>query len=143
MNKQDLVAEVAQRTGLSMVAAGKVVDAVFREMRERLAAGEKVDLFGFGSLTVVARAARMGRNPRTGARLDIPATNSVRFSAAKSVKEALGGTRKSALAGDPVNRAPGLSGKPVTPAPGLPGDPITSAPGTGGGRTGGTRRRER
>jgi len=140
MNKKELISEVARRTGLTQAKAGEVVDAIFAKALESLGDGEDVSIPGFGRWMVRQRPARTGRHPRTGAPLDIPAFSSVRFAPAKQMKEELTGTRNSALAGDPVTRAPGLPGRPVTPAPGLPSDPITSAPGTGGGSSRGRRR---
>ena len=86
MTKQDLVAQVAKQTNLSMRAAKGAVDDVFATIAGALKRGEKVVVTGFGTFLVRNRAARKGRNPQTGAEIKIPATKTPGFTAGKSLK---------------------------------------------------------
>jgi DNA-binding protein HU-beta len=87
MTKTDLIDKVAQKTGGTKKDAAINVDAVFEVLTEAMAAGDKVQIIGFGSFEVRRREARKGRNPQTGAEIDIPAQNAPVFSAGKSLKE--------------------------------------------------------
>ena len=89
MNKNDLASVVASKTGLSKGDAGKAVDAVFDGITESLRGGSEVRLVGFGTFSVSRRNASMGRNPRTGAAIQIPAANVPKFKAGKGLKETL------------------------------------------------------
>ena len=89
MNKNDLVAHVAEAAGLSKSDATKAVDAVFSGISEALKNGGEVRLVGFGSFTVAERAASEGRNPRTGEKINIPASKQPKFKAGKQLKESL------------------------------------------------------
>ena len=89
MNKNDLVAVVADNAGLSKADAAKAVDAVVDGITDALKAGDDVRLVGFGTFLVSRRAASTGRNPRTGATIQIPASNQPKFKAGKGLKDAL------------------------------------------------------
>ena len=89
MNKNDLVASVATSTGLSKADAAKSVDAVFSSITETLKGSGEVRLVGFGTFSVSARAATTGRNPQTGAAIQIPASNQPKFKAGKGLKDAV------------------------------------------------------
>ena len=89
MNKNDLVALVADSAGLSKLDATKVVDAVFDGIIDSLKKGDEVRLVGFGTFAVAERAASEGRNPRTGDKITIPASKQPKFKAGKSLKDAL------------------------------------------------------
>ena len=89
MNKTELVAKVAEKTGFTKKDAEKVVDAVFGSVEEAMVAGDKVQLVGFGTFEVKDREARTGRNPKTGAEIQIPASKSPTFKAGKGLKEAV------------------------------------------------------
>ena len=89
MNKNDLVAVVADNAGLSKADAAKAVDAVVDGITDALKAGDDVRLVGFGTFLVSPRAASTGRNPRTGATIQIPASNQPKFKAGKGLKDAL------------------------------------------------------
>ena len=89
MNKTDLVQQVAESAHLSNEQASRAVSAVFNGMEQALAGGEDVVILGFGSFDVVDRAPRVGRHPKTGERIDIPATRQVRFKAGKNLKESV------------------------------------------------------
>jgi len=86
MTKQDLVAQVAKQTNLSMRAAKGAVDSIFATVADALKRDEKVVVTGFGTFLVRKRAARKGRNPQTGAEIQIPATKTPGFTAGKSLK---------------------------------------------------------
>ena len=88
MTKQDLIDKVAE-IGMTKKQAGDAVNAVLDSIKDSLAAGEKVSLVGFGSFSVKKRAARTGRNPRTGAALKIKAKNVPVFKAGKALKDAV------------------------------------------------------
>lgn len=88
-NKNDLVAVVANNTGLSKTDAAKAVDAVFAAITEALQKGDEVRLVGFGTFAVSERAASEGRNPRTGDKIEIPASKQPKFKAGKGLKDAV------------------------------------------------------
>ena len=91
MNKNDLVAEVAQAADLSKAAASKAVDAVFDSVSNALRNGDEIRLVGFGTFSVTARQATEGRNPRTGEKIKIPASKQPKFKAGKQLKDAVNG----------------------------------------------------
>ncbi|MBI3366256.1 HU family DNA-binding protein [Candidatus Roizmanbacteria bacterium] len=86
MTKADLVAQVAKKAGLTAKAAKDAVSGVFNTMSDAMKRGEKVVVTGFGTFMVRRRAARKGRNPQTGAEIQIPATKTPGFTAGKSLK---------------------------------------------------------
>ena len=87
MNKQDLVNLVSEKTGISKEAAGKAQRAVIEAISSTLEKGDSVSLIGFGSFKIVDRAAREGRNPSTGEKMQIPASKAVKFTPSKVLKE--------------------------------------------------------
>ncbi len=89
MNKTDLTNAVAEAAELSKKDASKAIDAVFTVIEEALAAGEKVQLIGFGSFEVRERAARKGRNPQTGEEIEIAASKVPAFKPGKALKDAV------------------------------------------------------
>ena len=89
MNKAELIAAVAENTGLSKKDSEKAVNATFDAITAALEAGEKVSLVGFGAFDVKERAARMGRNPRTKEEVEIPASRVPQFKAGKALKDAV------------------------------------------------------
>ncbi|AKI01024.1 bacterial nucleoid DNA-binding protein [Hoeflea sp. IMCC20628] len=88
MNKNELVAAVAEKSGLSKGDATSAVEAVFETITGELKNSGDVRLIGFGNFTVSRREASKGRNPQTGAEVDIPARNVPKFSAGKGLKDA-------------------------------------------------------
>ncbi|MTV81199.1 HU family DNA-binding protein [Secundilactobacillus folii] len=88
-NKAQLVNDVAAATGLTKKDATSAVDAVFDSVQATLAKGEKVQLIGFGNFEVRERAARKGRNPQTGAEIQIPASKVPAFKPGKALKDAV------------------------------------------------------
>ena len=89
MNKQDLVAHVADAAGLSKADATKAVDSVIDGITDSLRRGNEVRLVGFGTFAVARRAASRGRNPRTGEPINIPASKQPKFKAGKALKDAV------------------------------------------------------
>jgi len=89
VNKNDLAAVVANKTGLSKGDAAKAVDAMLDGVVESLQKGEEIRLVGFGTFSAYHRAASQGRNPRTGQAITIPAAMVPKFKAGKALKEAL------------------------------------------------------
>ncbi|MAI49853.1 MAG: DNA-binding protein HU [Rhodospirillaceae bacterium] len=89
MNKNDLVAAVADGSGLSKADAAKAVDAVFNSITGSLQGGGEVRLVGFGTFSVANRKASTGRNPRTGEAIQIPASKQPKFKAGKGLKDAV------------------------------------------------------
>ena len=87
MNKTELVAAVAQKTGLTKKDAERVVNAAVDTVVESMKKGEKVQLSGFGIFEVKAREARVGRNPRTKEAIEIPASKAPTFKASKALKD--------------------------------------------------------
>lgn len=90
LNKQELVAVVADDVDLPKAKAAEVVDAVFAAIENALKKKQEVRLVGFGSFVTAHRKATKGRNPRTGEEIDIPASTSVRFKPGKTLKDAVG-----------------------------------------------------
>lgn len=89
MNKQDLVASVAEKSGLTKKDAEKALNAVVDSIKEALKKGDKVSLVGFGTFEVRTRAARSGRNPQTGDLIKIPAGKVPAFRPGKDLKESV------------------------------------------------------
>jgi DNA-binding protein HU-beta len=89
MNKADLVAAIAERTEVSKKDAEKALKAFVDVVTEELKKGEKIQLVGFGTFEVSERAAREGRNPQTGAAIEIPESRLAAFSASKALKDQL------------------------------------------------------
>ena len=89
MNKNDLVATVSNAAGLSKADATKAVDCVFKAITDSLKGGVEVRLVGFGTFNVARRKASEGRNPRTGEKIQIPASNQPKFKAGKGLKDAV------------------------------------------------------
>ena len=89
MNKTELVDHVAEAAGLTKADAARAVDAVIGGVTEALKKGDNVTVVGFGTFQVRARAARTGRNPKTGGALEIPASKNPVFKAGKALKDAV------------------------------------------------------
>ena len=87
MNKTELIAAVAEKTGLTKKDAERVINATTETITETLVKGEKVSVSGFGIIEVKAREARTGRNPRTKETIEIPATRLPAFKASKTLKD--------------------------------------------------------
>jgi DNA-binding protein HU-beta len=87
MTKQELIAQVAENAEITKKDAEKAVQSMIDIIVETLQKGDKVSLVGFGTFLVKERSARKGRNPQTGAEIDIPASKAPGFKAGKSFKE--------------------------------------------------------
>ncbi len=95
MNKNDLIEQIAEEHELTKTFARELVDSVFGMITSAAQKGEEVSLFGFGRFKVAERAARKGRNPRTGEAVKIAASKNLKFSPARSLKASLNAKRKS------------------------------------------------
>lgn len=89
MNKAELVDAISDSAGLSKADASKALDSALSAITGSLSGGNGVSLVGFGNFSVSRRNARTGRNPQTGAVIQIPARNAVKFSAGKALKDAV------------------------------------------------------
>jgi DNA-binding protein HU-beta len=89
MNKNDLISNVAETSGLTRGDAVKAVEAVFESISRALGRGDEVRLVGFGTFSVAKRKASTGRNPRTGEPMSISASSQPKFKAGKSLKDSV------------------------------------------------------
>ena len=89
MNKTELVAVVAEKSGLTKKDAERAVSSVFETITAQLQKGEKVQISGFGSFEVKNREARVGRNPHTREAIEIPASKAPVFKASKTMKDTI------------------------------------------------------
>ena len=93
MNKAELIEIAAKQADISKVAAGKALDGIIAAVVKAVARGDSVTLVGFGTFKSAKRAARTGKNPKTGASIKIPATTVPKFSAGAGFKQAVAGKR--------------------------------------------------
>jgi DNA-binding protein HU-beta len=91
MNKSELVSKIAEGADLTKAAAGRALDSLIESVTAELASGGEVALVGFGTYKVNDRAARTGRNPQTGAEIQIAAAKVPAFKAGKALKDAVNG----------------------------------------------------
>ena len=89
MNKTELIAAIADKAGITKKDAEAAVKAFTQVIEEELKKGEKVTMVGFGTFEVSERAARSGRNPRTGETMEIKASKAPKFKAGKALKDAI------------------------------------------------------
>lgn len=89
MNKSELIAAVAEKSGLSKKDSEKALVAFTAAVTEELKKDQKVQLVGFGTFEVSSRAARTGKNPQTGKEIEIPASKAPKFKAGKTLKAAV------------------------------------------------------
>ena len=89
MNKSELIARIAEKSGLNQKDAGKALDGLTQAISDALANGEDVTLVGFGTFKVTERKAKKGRNPATGEAIQIPAKKAPIFKAGKALKDAV------------------------------------------------------
>ena len=89
MNKSELIDHIAEKADLSKAAAGRALEALIAGVKTTLKKGGSVSLVGFGTFAVTKRAARSGRNPRTGATIKIKAAKVPKFRAGKALKDAV------------------------------------------------------
>lgn len=96
MNKNELIASVAEESELTKAKATEAVDAVFNAIADAIAAGDEVRLVGFGTFLTVQRKATEGRNPRTGQVIKIAASKQPKFRAGKALKEQVNKAKRKA-----------------------------------------------
>ena len=89
MNKTELIEHIAAKSDISKAAATRALTSIMEAVKKTLKKGDTLTLVGFGTFSVTKRAARMGRNPRTGVALKIKAAKVPRFKAGKGLKDAL------------------------------------------------------
>jgi len=89
MNKLELTEVVAGSLGLGKNEAGKAIDAVIGAIENSLKKGDKVVITGFGTFEVKTRAARIGKHPKTGEKIEIPASKAIHFKPGKALKDEL------------------------------------------------------
>ncbi len=104
MNKNELVAAVADKADLTKAQASDAVEAALEIITSALKSGDEVRLLGFGNFVVVDRKATTARNPQTGATVDVPASKAPKFKPGKALKDAVPGLHLM-LAGDPGDKA--------------------------------------
>ncbi len=105
MNKSDLVEVIADKLGKTKKETGELVEAVLDHITRTVASGEKVSLSGFGVFEKQDRAARVGRNPRTGATVRIKATSVPKFRSGVEFKQVVAGKKRSAKKAAPAKKA--------------------------------------
>ncbi len=91
MNKSELVSSIAETAGLTKADAAKALDATVAAITGAMSNGDSVAIIGFGTFKVGDRAARTGRNPQTGAEMQIPAAKVPKFTAGKALKDSVNG----------------------------------------------------
>jgi Bacterial nucleoid DNA-binding protein len=89
MNKGDLASALSEKVEMTKSDAASTIDALFEIITEQMVAGQEVRVTGFGTFTSIATKEREGRNPRTGEKMHIPASNQPKFKAFKALKDAL------------------------------------------------------
>ncbi len=89
MNKQELIDLVSEEVDASKASVNKVLDALLHTIKNVVAEGDSIQLIGFGSFSVGERAARTGRNPKTGEPIEISAARTVKFTVGKAFKDAV------------------------------------------------------
>lgn len=94
MNKNELIADIADAADITKAKASEAVDAFIRAITNALASGDEVRLVGFGTFAVAHRKATEGRNPRTGAVIKIAASKQPKFKAGKALKDAVNSGKK-------------------------------------------------
>jgi DNA-binding protein HU-beta len=90
MNRGEFVAAISEQSGLTKADADRALEAMFKVVKKTLKSGDTISLVGFGTFVVRKRAARAGRNPRTGATIKIKASKVPAFKAGKALKDAVG-----------------------------------------------------
>lgn len=89
MSKSDLIEAIAKDADIAKVAAERIINSLLDTIRKTVTKGESVQLIGFGTFSSGKRSARIGRNPKTGEEIKIPAAKTVKFSAGKAFKDSV------------------------------------------------------
>ena len=116
MNKEDLVKLVSEKTGITQKAAEQAQKVIIEGISSTLEKGDSISLVGFGSFKVVERAAREGRNPSTGEKMQIPASKAVKFTPSKSLT-ARSGAKLATHDNERIRRRGGFQRKGYLPSP--------------------------
>lgn len=93
MNKATLIEKIAEEAGVTKTAAARAIESLIDGVTRSLDAGERITLVGLGTFAISDRKARSGRNPHTGATIEIPAKRTVRFRPSKDLEDTLNATR--------------------------------------------------
>jgi len=109
MTKAELIEEVSRVTEMSRKDSEVIVDTIFGSVVRALRTGEKVEIRGFGSFRTRQRQPRIGRNPKSGARVDVPAKRIPFFKPSKELKDLVNGPVETAGAASPPGGAPSIS----------------------------------
>lgn len=112
MTKADLIEDVARTTELSRKDSEVIVDTIFEGIVKSLRSGDKIEIRGFGSFRTRHRNSRIGRNPKTGARVDVPAKDIPYFKPSKELKDIVNAGNESAEPAAPSPAAPPVPGNP-------------------------------
>jgi integration host factor subunit beta len=102
MTKADLIDEISRTTDISRKDSELIVDTVFESIIKSLRSGQKIEIRGFGSFRTRERQSRVGRNPKTGARVDVPAKRIPYFKPSKELKDVVNGGSGDASSGPPA-----------------------------------------
>lgn len=94
MSKADLVEKIAKDVDIAKAVAERVLNSILQNITKAVAKGDSVQLIGFGTFTSGKRAARVGRNPKTGEAIQIPAAKTVKFTAGKAFKDSVNKRKK-------------------------------------------------
>lgn len=89
MNKAELISKISEKSEVSKATAEKILNATLSSIQEGLEAKDNITLVGFGTFSAVQRAARTGRNPQTGASIDIPEKYIVKFKPGKNLRDSV------------------------------------------------------
>lgn len=125
MTKAELVEEVSKVSDLTKKHSEIIVETVFQSIIEALRRGEKIELRGFGSFRLRQRESRKGRNPKTGARVDVPPKRVPYFKPGKELKDLINHEAEAAASADAAAAAAGETPEMAAPVP-----PDTAAPGS-------------
>ncbi len=122
MTKADLIEDVARKTELSRKDSEVIVDTIFEGIVKSLRGGDKIEIRGFGSFRTRHRNSRVGRNPKTGERVDVPAKEIPYFKPSKELKDLVNNSEETAPS---VPAASPGQAAASQPAPGAPPNPVT------------------
>lgn len=116
MTKADLIEDVSRAVEMSRKDSEVIVETIFESIVKSLRSGDKIEIRGFGSFRTRQRQARVGRNPKTGARVDVPAKKIPYFKPSKELKDIVNGRGETAAASSPPSTGPETPPPPETPS---------------------------
>jgi len=117
MTKADLIEDVSRAVEMSRKDSEVIVETIFESIVKSLRSGDKIEIRGFGSFRTRQRQARVGRNPKTGARVDVPAKKIPYFKPSKELKDIVNGLRETVAAPSAPSTGPETPPPPEAPAP--------------------------